>query len=266
MLEQQQSQLVSGLQEMYRRLREGQRWHGPLLSESTGHPLTHDILAALDLLEVKHDGSGEPEDFEEDPGKLQSKLFRAGAPCMRRKSSISSESDRSQHARNGSTTANTPTTLKSPIFRDSFTFNDSPSPAYQTPVIAPPQKRHTHPPIQQSTLQQSRSISDYPDSMPQNWNSMTDRRYPDASMRARIAMPVAPYQSSFDETPGLLNTEDWMEPEVTYDSSFNAYPSYPVQFSNQSMTQFDPNPAFQDFGASLESMDVEFNSWISTAG
>lgn len=79
MLEQQQEQLVSGLQEMYFRMRIGKPWSGPMLSVNNGHPLTHDILGALGLLQTKHDGSGELETFEEIVGRLQSRLIADGA-------------------------------------------------------------------------------------------------------------------------------------------------------------------------------------------
>jgi hypothetical protein len=57
MLEKQHNQLVSGLQEMYQRLRKVSLWEGEPLDESSGRPLTHDILAALNLLETEEDGS-----------------------------------------------------------------------------------------------------------------------------------------------------------------------------------------------------------------
>jgi len=99
MLEQQQSQLVSGLQELYKRLRNAERWDGAKLEEVDGRPLTHDILAALRLLETKHDG--DLEGFEENVEKLQARLLAAGAGFTHRRGSASSESEHSQqgHAR-----------------------------------------------------------------------------------------------------------------------------------------------------------------------
>jgi len=52
MLEQQQAQLVSALTEMYYQLRKASAWEGPSLDESEGNPSAHDILSAMDLLEV----------------------------------------------------------------------------------------------------------------------------------------------------------------------------------------------------------------------
>ena len=66
MLEQQQLQLINGLQELYRMATTGQGWEGPLLIEhSGGRPLTHDILNSLGVL---HQEPNSPSDsFEDDP-------------------------------------------------------------------------------------------------------------------------------------------------------------------------------------------------------
>jgi hypothetical protein len=61
MLEKQHNQLVCGLQEMYQRLRKASLWEGEPLDESSGRPLTHDILAALNFLEPND------EEFVEQP-------------------------------------------------------------------------------------------------------------------------------------------------------------------------------------------------------
>jgi hypothetical protein len=67
MLEQQQVWLVSGLQELYRRTTDGKGWPDKLLRcEPSGHPLTHDILARLGILDEKKD-----EQFEENMSMMQ---------------------------------------------------------------------------------------------------------------------------------------------------------------------------------------------------
>lgn len=53
MLENQQDQLVWGLQEMYHRLHKASLWDDEPLEESGGQPLTHGILAALGVLPNK---------------------------------------------------------------------------------------------------------------------------------------------------------------------------------------------------------------------
>jgi hypothetical protein len=65
MLERQQGQLVSCIQRLYQRLRIAGLWEQPLAGTSGGQPLTHDILAALNLLRPKDDGSGELQAFHD---------------------------------------------------------------------------------------------------------------------------------------------------------------------------------------------------------
>jgi hypothetical protein len=84
MLEQQQAQLVGGLQELYRRLQNGQGWEGaPLRESSHGTPLTHDILERLGALKSSRHNS-EVEHFEEDLNSLQRRLLANGAGLMQR--------------------------------------------------------------------------------------------------------------------------------------------------------------------------------------
>jgi hypothetical protein len=56
MLERQQTQLVSCVQELYRRLRTAGLVEQPHLDDSDRHPLVHDILANLGLSKAKSDG------------------------------------------------------------------------------------------------------------------------------------------------------------------------------------------------------------------
>jgi hypothetical protein len=92
MLENQQAQLVTGLQELYRRTQNGQGWIGSPLKE-TGHgaPLTHDILERLGAL--KQDGHATGEIFEEDLGLMQQRLIANGAGFMQRDTSSDSDSE-----------------------------------------------------------------------------------------------------------------------------------------------------------------------------
>ncbi|CAG8274708.1 unnamed protein product [Penicillium salamii] len=83
MLEQQQSWLVHGLQELYRRNIEGEGWPGELLKlESNGNPLTHDLLMRLGAL----DGS-KGERFEENPESLQQEMWHSNSGMQRQESS-----------------------------------------------------------------------------------------------------------------------------------------------------------------------------------
>lgn len=84
MLEQQQAQLVAGLQDLYRRTQTGQGWEGSPLQESDrGTPLTHDILDRLGALKVRGQNPS-PERFEENVDALQQRLFANGAGPMQR--------------------------------------------------------------------------------------------------------------------------------------------------------------------------------------
>lgn len=77
MLEQQQTQLVNGLQEMYRRITNNEGWKGePLDTVPHGYPLTHDILERLDALSI--DGHHSPDRFEDDTEILQKRFSDEG--------------------------------------------------------------------------------------------------------------------------------------------------------------------------------------------
>jgi hypothetical protein len=92
MLENQQAQLVTGLQELYKRTQNGQGWIGsPLKETSHGAPLTHDILERLGAL--KQDGHATGEIFEEDLTLMQKRLIANGAGFMQRDTSSDSDSE-----------------------------------------------------------------------------------------------------------------------------------------------------------------------------
>ena len=95
MLEQQQLQLVNGLQELYERLVNNQGWKGaPLEISNSGHPLTHDILERLGALKL--DSQINYEVFEENVDAMRKRLIADGAPPMQRPSSAASDYDQSQ--------------------------------------------------------------------------------------------------------------------------------------------------------------------------
>lgn len=128
----------------------GKEWEGQPLQETNGYPLTHDILAALGLLESRQDGSGETETFEEDCSKLQSR-FASNGPANRR-GSLSSDSDHSQHGslqqrlRQRKTS---PVPIQPQSFNDKFSFQSASSTSLPSPA---PQKRKSFPPAQPSPL------------------------------------------------------------------------------------------------------------------
>lgn len=95
MLENQQAQLVTGLQELYRRLQAGENWDGPALKESSrGTPLTHEILEHLGAL--KQDNAQSSPAFEENLEVLQNNLLANGAGFMQREMSFDANSEAAQ--------------------------------------------------------------------------------------------------------------------------------------------------------------------------
>ncbi|KAI9822441.1 MAG: hypothetical protein M1827_000160 [Pycnora praestabilis] len=140
MLEQQQAQLVSGLQELYKRTQHGQGWAGKPLKESHGgHPLTHDILERLGALKI--DSNGDLECFEEDLSLMQQRLIESGAGLMQRQLSPDSDSD-------PSTFYETKPSQAGLIFSDPFAMNRAPpTPPMHSPF---PSTSNSHTPLKTS--------------------------------------------------------------------------------------------------------------------
>jgi len=136
MLEQQQTQLVASVREMYRLLQNGERWPGePLKLAHHGQPLTHDILERLNLLEVKGEGGSTHDGFEEDLFVLErrARMGEAAAPKRsQRQESVSSESDHEHHS--SSSSYGTPPS-QTPHYRKSFSqARAPPTPPSATPI------------------------------------------------------------------------------------------------------------------------------------
>ncbi|KAI9797949.1 MAG: hypothetical protein M1825_005672 [Sarcosagium campestre] len=117
MLEQQQAQLVNGLQELYRRAKSGEGWTGgPLKDNGFGHPLTHDILERLGAL--RQDSQESIDTFEDDPRVLQQRMFERGATPMLRNQSTSSDSEQGSASQFDSPTSS--------VFSNQFDFGQAP--------------------------------------------------------------------------------------------------------------------------------------------
>jgi hypothetical protein len=92
MLEKQPTQLVSGLQELYARIQNGQGWvRAPLEEMSCGKPLTHDILERLGVL--KQESHTTNEKFEEDLLAPQQRLISSANDFMQQAPSSESDSE-----------------------------------------------------------------------------------------------------------------------------------------------------------------------------
>lgn len=262
MLEQQQAQLVAGLQETYRRLVDGNLWPGKPLSEATGQPLTHDILARLELLEPKEDGSGENEIFEEDCQKLQQRLISEGASYLPRRSSISPESDQElprKHARTSSNSSahGTPvSTQAAPVFDEKFTFQHSASP---TPVSRSPVPRFSQlrSPIKPSPLHNEAINND--DFLMPSWQEQFTVRGLTAGdiMRSHNAMQAPTIQDGFQAAIAYGNNP--FEPQLEYDNmlSFGSpYGAPPQGF---------PSYNTQDWMNEQISVEVDFSKFVQVS-
>lgn len=216
MLEQQQGQLVQGLQAMYHRMLAAQLWQGPALSEVTGHPLTHNILSALGLLEKKHDGSDETIPFEEDTDKLQACLIADGAVMTKRRASLSSDSESSQHAHASS---HRTTVLSKPtLFEESFS-SGTPSPSSPTARSPAPKQRKTQPLTGQSPLRQNAPMmNNDPQLYQMKWaQTLSD---PDAILKANFMMKQPLLQPSAYDLQQDFTQEAMIDSPMTSEFDF----------------------------------------------
>lgn len=258
MLEQQQGQLVSGMQELYRRLLQVQAWPGTKLEEANGYPLTHDILAALDLLESKHDGSGEVETFEEDCSKLQSKILADGAGFVRRRGS--SDSEHSQHGDHPRSLLQGTRQMPQnrPSFRDSFNFGSasaaqaSQSPAHRSQRSFPPA------PAQPSPLQQSSAFTGNDPQFYQSEWTIPDMSTPEMLMRSKFATQTPTLQDNMSSQMQAMYNNYGYDSPMAWDHDNGNGSSY-----NQQFTSSYPNMGMQDFDGPDYSGDAEFNNFVS---
>lgn len=243
MLEQQQAQLVSGLQEMYRRLQAGHRWESDSLPESNGHPLTHDILAALNLLDQKHDGA---EVFEEDVSKLQARLLAEGNGYTHpRRGSISSDSEHSQHGTARSVATSTPILSRPSVFRGSLQLDStSGSPLVQSPV---PQQ------LMGPTTQTSSLATTYqhdPSLYAPEWAQVLSEAVALQQQKPQFACTETQSPSSLDDLD--MVSEQWTGGlGLNADGMFNIN-AMPPYLDMQSLT-------------ALDSMDVDFSKFVNSS-
>lgn len=253
MLEQQQAQLVAGLQETYRRLQAAQLWPGAPFEDVDGHVLTHDILARLDILNNK---DGESELFEEDTDKLQSRLLSQGATYMHRRGSLSSDSEHSHiqgHSRSRSHDSPVDSPLK-PVFRQSFAFDNTAasSPTTHSPAqfasqlhqIKKPSPLHNQSPIQDDVSSFDISISNTDNEYLLNAWDFDSPEHGQSVMRSHFALQQPAMHDhmphgfnswqAFDpmhynspmlpslnlQAPPLANMHEWVEPSELDMSKF----------------------------------------------
>lgn len=263
MLEQQQSQLVQGLQEMYHRMLAANMWDGPTLSEATGHPLTHDILAAMGLLEKKHD-SDETIAFEDDVEKLQARLIADGAVMTKRRGSVSSESDSQSIHRAHSSSHSTPVLSKPTLFKENFSFNSSRAPTSSPTSRSPaPKKRKTYPPAVQSPLHQNPPMTNNDPQLYQAEWTLGGQTFadPESIMKTSFALGKAPYLQQQQQPAYDFSQDALIDSPMTSEFDFSD-----LGYSHLGGNGFGGGP-MQDFGygAYDPMMDVDFKSFIATA-
>ncbi|GAB7346156.1 hypothetical protein MBLNU457_4901t1 [Dothideomycetes sp. NU457] len=248
MLEQQQGQLVAGLQETYRRLMDANLWPGAPLSETEGHPLTHDILARLNIVSNKTDAD---DMFEEDCEALQQRLVNQGAPYMTRRGSNDSESDHSQthgHKRSRSGLDTPIASPRKPSFRKSFDSYDrtrTSSPVSHSPVmprahsrsVIKPSPLHNESPVQETMP----SIDDdvlYSSWDWQNFGSTSNQQFDSQFSFQQPGFSTVP--SSFD--------------------SWQGFESHPVQFDTSLLNNSNQTHAYMNTNANTNNQ-VTFQDW-----
>jgi len=246
---------------------DGNIWPGAPLSESEGHPLTHDILARLNIVSNKADAD---DMFEEDCETMQQRLVSQGAPYMARRGSISSESDHSQthgHKRSRSILDTPIASPRKPSFRKSFDFDRTrtSSPVSRSPVMP---RAHSRNVIKPSPLQNESPVQE---TMPtidddvlysswdwQNFGPTSNQQFDSQFSFQQPGFPTVP--SSFD--------------------SWQGFESHPVQFDtslmnnsgNQAQLYMNTNntsnhATFQDWQANdgQQPMDVDFSKFVQVA-
>ncbi|KAM0717567.1 hypothetical protein Q7P37_007419 [Cladosporium fusiforme] len=265
MLEQQQSQLVAGLKEMYHRLQKASAWDGATLDESTGQPLTHDILSALDLLEPKHDDSSELEVFEENCEKLQSRMLADGVGFAHRRGSISSDSEHSHHDRpKTSSRHETPVQPKLSLFKESFNFpSATSSPLTQSPIprskplnVMPYQA--LQPTSRPLSMQMPQSYND-PQLYAPEWAQALAEMSEDPNYRHRFSMQQQQQSTDFDN---LLSSAWDPSAQAPMEPSFGQFASFNQPQMLSSANVFGLSD-INDLGPGADSgMDFDFSKFV----
>ena len=191
MLEQQQAQLVSALTEMYYQLRKASAWEGPSLDESEGRPSIHDILSALDLLEI----DGKPNKVqvsEEQCDKRQFKISLDNASLARRRAQVhvNSKVAESRRERPGVTTSSDRESVQSEL-------SSSTQGLYQPNVTASP--------VVQSTISR--------------WEDSLQLRNAHASVSPQPTLQGPPASKDSKRT----RVSEWEHALMTMNETFRAY-------------------------------------------
>jgi hypothetical protein len=213
MLERQHAQLVSCVQELYQRARNSGSWDEPLPENSNPYPSVHDILAALDLLEPKDDGSRDFETFNELIGSSQS-YSDAPTPAAN-----GEDDSQDQHD-------STPDQSNSP----SQPFEDATPFLPGTPTIEPHSTTSSRPPTSsEQSMELSPALSDQTTAARPTISrapySQSLAKYTQSQARLFATLSTAPLNSSFYNTsnvPIQYSTSTATSPSLSLDPPYHS--------------------------------------------
>ena len=225
MLEQQQSQLVAGLQELYGRIVRGQGWMGPRLDDGdVGPPRTHDILDRLGVLTQSRRSDRVVTTFEEDLNALQRRLYESGAPPMLRHRSLSLDSDLIR-----SPTVDTTSPPRLPIRSPDVDDQLPPTPPASTELLgkSSTSRRLDDPPIPPPSTTEDAPMVDAVPHLPDPWPSSTEGDdgldlLPPLPPPTNLHLhPARPLSDALSDLSGL--GPEWTETDDEFKALFNQF-------------------------------------------
>jgi hypothetical protein len=214
MLEQQQAQLVTALTEMYYQLRKASAWEGPSLDESDGHPSTHDILSALDLLDI--DGKfSDLQISEEACDKRDFKMNLDHASIARRRlhAQASSKVAHSYQERSGATTTGDRRSIQPE--------QSSPTPSFDRPSVTSPLATQSTFSICEASLQLPNTEASLAQHRPfqESPSFMNDKRPAISEWEHALVKMNETYQAYYDESKAFgASGSTWESAPVHLDS------------------------------------------------
>lgn len=234
---------------MYRRLQKASLWEGEPLDESSGRPLTHDILAALNFLEPQADGSDA--EFIEQP---------RSSPLLEVPDTNDDEDDDQK------TLAESGQDISQPTPHDQLIFFDCDAPAQTitsrssskalSPTTPGPQQPLSQPKLQQSNIPTPpRHILPAP-SLPVF--TQPDLLWDDPVYAYDASQEATSSDSSFDSTNWYLSPPA-MLPPFTIQPQAGGPGFYADDISTQKKAHFAPRPSLRHNwlgnGVSFDSSD-----------
>ena len=254
--------LVSALQKMYRLLQDAKAWPGPALEERMNRPLTHDVLVALKILQSKDDGTDDAEYFEEDHEKLKAKLLADGAGYVRRRSSISSDSDHSQLDRSQSTPALESTAQESkPLtFKDNFNFNGVSPLSFAQNTIQ--QHRQSFPATLLSPLRQSSPFIHDPQFYAAEW-SIPDMSNLEQNVHSNFAMQGPTMQpEALSQVGDIYTQNNNIDAPMSWNAGGFSGNTISAGISQQPTNTYSNEMDY----AGLDPTEIEFHKYVQCNG